>query len=282
MSSDRTALPLITEEISAGDSESFAELYALYADLFPLPDEREPPEAFLEILALNENADAQARFGPWRELIAAIRLGERGPIVGGHIFGVTTSRAHVDFGCFASVQGIYTFFDRSVRGRSNMREILRYFEARALETFDFEPNSPVRPLIFIEVNNPLRMSADEIATDTRSSGVNPYRRYTFWLRSGFRPLDFAYIQPRLRPEAQPVRYLDLFCSGTAAEIPSALVMNHLRAFISISVLKGNAADTDEDFRAMRTWLDRHPAVGFVAAERADQRTIRERTRSATN
>ena len=61
------------EEIPASDGRSFAKLYAIYADLFPLKDERAPPDAFYEIAALNERGDVQTRYGPWREIVSAIR-----------------------------------------------------------------------------------------------------------------------------------------------------------------------------------------------------------------
>src|SRR5262249_39996796 len=63
---------LFYEEVHPSKPEIFDPLYAIYADLFPLPDEREPPEAFLELAALNHRSDVQSLYGPWRESVVGI------------------------------------------------------------------------------------------------------------------------------------------------------------------------------------------------------------------
>jgi hypothetical protein len=269
------------EEIFPSDTEAFCELYEIYRALFPFPDECEPPEAFAEIAALNENPDAHARFGQWREVVAAIRLTEGGPIVGGHVFGVTTSPAHIAFGCRASVQGIYIFLVKSARGRLDfIRKAKHYAVSRALSTFGFEPKSDkIPPLIFLEVNNPLRMSGGQIARDAESSGINPFQRYDVYKRLNLRPLDLPYIQPALRADAKPVEYLDLFCTADIApEIPADLIAAHLRGFISLSVLKGRDASADPDFAHMEKLLRSVKTVPFIDDGRPDQQEIRDRAK----
>jgi hypothetical protein len=126
------------------------------------------------------------------------------------------------------------------------------------------PGSSMPPLILFEVNNPARMTPAQIEEDTARSGLDPHRRYVFWKRNGFGPLDFDYVQPRLRPDAEPVRYLDLFCTaGVADAIPAELIAAHLRAFVSISVLKGRDASSDPDFRAMAETLLPGTTIPFV-------------------
>lgn len=268
-------------ELASHDGKAFAKLYAIYADMFPLADEREPPDAFYEILALNERTDIQTRLGPWREIVATARLWDGGPIVGGHVFGVTTSAAHIEFGCLASVQAIYTFLEDAARGLATIEEMKTYMARTARHIFGFTANEATRPpLIFFEVNNPLRMTPDEVASDTARSGLDPHRRYMFWRRCGFAPLDFAYVQPRLRPDAEPVRYLDLFCSQIDTTIPPVLLLNHLRAFIAISVLKGHPAEEDADFAAMASTLRSSTAIGFVPIDRDDQQKILVGARAA--
>jgi hypothetical protein len=146
----------------------------------------------------------------------------------------------------------------------------------ALETFGFEADSAAMPpLIFSEVNNPLRMTSQEIAQDTLHSGVDPYRRYRFWRSKGFAPLDFTYVQPPLRAGAESVRYLDLFCAaGTSSGIPAEVVAAHLNAFISISVLKGRPASEDGDFRRMLEALKPGAIVSFVSDDDPNQEEIR--------
>lgn len=261
------------EEVHPSDSRSFATLYNIYAELFPLADEREPPEAFFEIAALNTNSAIQRAHGPWREIIASIRPWQGGPVIGGHVFGLTTSRAHADFGCAASVQAMYTFLEPAARGQGAIGDMRRYLEAEALRVFGF-PEPRMRPLIFFEVNNPLRMTAEEIEEDTRRAGLSPFKRYMFWRRNGFRPLAFDYVQPRLRPDAEPVRYLDLFCSAPLDRpVPGALLKNHLNAFVSISVLKGSPASADPEFRQMAAVLDSGEGIGFKPDHSDEQRAI---------
>lgn len=266
------------EEVLPEDSRSFSTLYNIYAELFPLADEREPPEAFFEIAALNSNSAMQRAFGPWREIVSAIRSWQGGPIIGGHVFGLTTSRAHVEFGCLASVQAIYTFLEAGSRGQGTIGDMRDYLEAEALRVFGFTAGT-MRPLILFEVNNPLRMTNAEIEEDLARSGISPFQRYVFWKRKGFRPLDFSYVQPRLRPDAEPVRYLDLFCSAPpGTRIPGAVLKNHLASFISISVLKGVAAAEDEEFRKMAAALDGGSQVGFKSEQSDEQRRILMRAR----
>ena len=266
------------EEICPGETESFASFYRIYADAFPLSDEREPPEAFVEIAALNSRADVQARFGPWREIVAGMRLPDSTAPVGGVIFGVTTSPFHVAFGCRSSIQNIYIFVEPAARGRGATAQANDYMEGRALAAFGFDAGAGrIPPLVFLEVNNPTRMSSAEIDDDTARSGIDPYRRYMFWKRRGFAPLDMHYVQPALRSDASPVRYLDLFCtSGVADAVPAELIIAHLSAFISISVLKGQAAATSPEFVRMSEELRTRQLVGFVRDTSSDQQTIAQK------
>src|SRR5215510_9545133 len=149
-------------------------------------------------------------------------------------------------------------------------------QARALRILGYDGVPRMPPLVFVEVNNPLRMSPEEIADDTAHAGIDPYRRYRHWLRSGLRPLDLAYVQPPLRLGESPVRYLDLFCNSNLPSVPSAVVLHHLRAFISISVLKGKSADGDPDFAAMRDQLAARDIVAFIPDDYAELQAICDR------
>ena len=270
------------EEISPAKGEEFASFYKIYADAFPLADEREPPEAFLEIAALNGRTDVQARYGPWREIVAGIRLRQGEPLAGGIIFGVTTSPFHVAFGCQASIQNIYIFLERAARGRGATASAKSHMENCALAAYGFDMCAgKIPPLIFLEVNNPMRMSSAEIEEDTARSGIDPFRRYIYWKRNGFAPLDLHYVQPPLRAEASAVRYLDLFCTAGAADaIPAELIAAHLDAFISISVLKGRAAADDPEFARMTQDLRPGQFVRFVPETSAEQQKIARKAAAA--
>jgi hypothetical protein len=256
--------PVVFEEITRSDSPSFQSFYEMYEAAFPIADEREPPEAFDAILRFNADLRLQMAHGPYREIVVAIRAWDGGPMIGGHVFGVTTSAEHRQCGMAASVQGIYTFLHPAARGTLSIHSVAEYSQRAASLLFavpGFEARQP-SPILF-EVNNPLRMSTDEIEVDTRLSGTNPFRRYMFWYRSGFWPLDFPYVQPRLRDDASAIHYLDLFCThGAATPLPAKVLFRHLSAFVSVSVLKGRDACSDTDFVAMKKWLESRDTVEF--------------------
>lgn len=266
------------ERINPFDQQSFGAIYAMYSDLFPLSDEREPPSAFRELAKLNGQEDVQRLYGPWREFVFGMRLDQKGALVGGNIFGVTTSPAHLKFGCLASVHDIYLFVHPSARGHGAMMDAKAHMEAHALTTFGLNRDAGSSPpLIFLEVNNPTFMTSSEIELDTAQSGIDPYRRYVAWKRSGFRPLDFRYVQPALRPDASAIRYLSLFCSAGAFDgIPAEVVRAHLMSFISVSVLKGSPADANRDFALMAKELVPGKMIRFVPDDAPDQKLISEK------
>lgn len=257
-------IPPVFEEITGTDSALFEAFYRMYEAAFPLDEEREPPEAFDAIARSNIDLGVQAEHGPYREMIVAIRAWEGGPLVGGHVFGIATSEAHRACGIAASVQGVYTFFHPDVRGMVPIRSVVEYSQRTASRVF-----SPAQfvarqaPPVLFEVNNPQRMSSEEIELDTRLSGTAPCRRYQFWRRSGFEALEFPYVQPRLREDAAPIDYLDLFCTyGEGRPFPAEVLHRHLTAFMAISVLKGRRPEEDADCAAMLKWLGMRETIAF--------------------
>jgi hypothetical protein len=272
----QTPSPFVYDNINPFNDDQFAILYAIYSDLFPLSDEREPPSAFRELAELNSRQDVQNLYGPWQEFVFGMRLDRQGALVGGNVFGVTTSQAHVNFGCQASVHDIYLFVHPNARGHGAMANAKAHMESHALAVFGLNPGI-FAPLIFLEVNNPTLMSSSEIDLDTVQSGIHPCRRYMSWKRSGFRPLDFRYVQPALRPDASAIRYLNLFCSGGAFDsIPAEVILAHLKAFISVSVLKGRPASENPDFEFMARQLTAGKMIRFVSDDAADQKLIAEK------
>jgi hypothetical protein len=265
---------IIIEELNPHDKAAFEAFYSLYETCFPMADEREPPEAFDEIFSSNQDIRTQERYGPYREFVAVVRLWTTGPVIGGHVFGVVTSPEHLAAGFPASIQVIYTFLHKDYRGLVPTRMVINYSKAVALKTFPTGAISLADPIIFFEVNNPSKMTEEEIRQDTQMSGISPYRRYNFWLRSGFRPLAFPYVQPRLRPTAQPVRCLDLFCSASVGEYaPAQLLHSHLRSFVFISVLKNQDLSFDQDFQLMEKFLLNCDHVALMPPKTATLRSL---------
>lgn len=267
------------EQITACNTPEFDQLYKIYSNAFPLEDEREPPEAFEQILQFNQDKELQRLYGNYHEVVAAIRL-NGSETIGGIVFGCSASEAHIDAGIPSSVQAIYAFVDAPFRkdrknrkahkvrkdGVVTMLDIVNYCQRTAIELYGKPNGITKKPIILFEVNNPLRMSEDQIAEDTLYSGINPSERYMFWQRSiSSMPLNFPYVQPKLRVDSLPIHYLDLFCTTKELPqgIPAKLLLNHLKAFCSISVLKGQDASQDPDFYAMEQWLNSQEIVSFV-------------------
>jgi hypothetical protein len=244
-------------ELTRDDDAALQEFYNIYATSFPLPDEQEPIEGFIDVLRMNADRDVQRNFGPYQEVLLAIRDPESRAIVGGLVFSVTFGQKHWDAGIAGSVQAIYLFLDRKFRERHRLdaRAIVPEIERRALEIC--RPHAPATCMeiaIFFEVNNPRKMLAHQIKADYDMSGLDPYKRYKNWIGLKCRPLDFNYVQPPLNSEKKAVDYLDLFYYGPRERIPAAMLAEHLRAFISVSVLKGKDPRKDPDFLEMDSTL----------------------------
>lgn len=60
--------------------------------------------------------------------------------------------------------------------------------------------------LIIQVNDPCRMSDDEIKNDS----MNPYEREKFWKRRGYKKIAFNFIQPSIRDGDPPMIYLSLY------------------------------------------------------------------------
>ncbi len=249
------------EVLESTRADVFADFCGVYKECFPLEDEREPPEAFGALFALNSNLDVQQKYGPYREVVLMIRAWPGGPVIGGHIFGITTSESHHRAGYSSSVQGIYTFLRQAFRGLVPMSAFFAQMREWAGRIFPPLESTAHPPPIFFEVNNPSRMTAEQIALDTESSGVSPQRRYQLWRRTGGFALDFPYVQPRLNAGAAPVRYLDLFCYAGTHAVPSALLRAHLRAFFLVSVLKGDETQDEDVIADLEQYCESRKEIG---------------------
>src|SRR3954447_16246689 len=91
------------EELTLTQTASVEEMYRLYCQNFPLPEEQESFVNFRRCLELNDDAKVQSRYGPYHEFYLAIRkknedFSEYDEIVGGLIFGVCTSLQHLEHG----------------------------------------------------------------------------------------------------------------------------------------------------------------------------------------
>ncbi len=215
------------------DSPLLGLFFTGYDRAFILPDEREEMAGFKACLALNTSH--RHAFGRTHsELVCVFRNGD-GVLLGGANFLATAidrERA------LASIALNYVYVEQAARGKGLLRRILATICKLALTALELGQDAP-GPAIFIEQNDPLRLSEEDYRNDTAHSGTDQVDRLTIWSRLGTRVVDFGYIQPALSAEQEPDDGLILGAVGFAGEaIDPALLHDHLESFFGISVLKG--------------------------------------------
>lgn len=205
-----------------------------YDRAFVLPDEREDLAGFEKCLALNRTHH-HALGRTHCELVAVLE-DETGTLLGGINFLATAiDRPGAPP---AAVALNYVYVEEAARGRGLLRQTLSAVRTLALTALDLDPEGPP-PAIFIEQNDPLRLTPEEYAEDTAHSGLDQVDRLAIWARVGARVVDFPYIQPALSADQQPddgLIYAAVDYPGEAVD--AGLFHDHLESFFAISVLKG--------------------------------------------
>lgn len=232
---------LVIEGTEDPASPVLTDFFAGYDRAFVLPDEREELDGFRECLIANRGAPV--RFGRrHRELVLTLRDGAGGPVLGGANFLATAMNAKAGEPD-VSVALNYIFVDQHVRGRGLARKLVAAV-ARLAQRAAGGPED-VMPAMFIEQNDPFRLTAAEYAADTAHSGTDQVDRLAIWARLGARAVDFPYIQPALS-EAQAsddgLLYAALAFPGDS--VSAAFLHDHLESFFGVSVLKGGYPHTD--------------------------------------
>ena len=205
-----------------------------YDRAFILPDEREEFDGFVRCLALN--ATHRDAYGRRHCEVAMIFEEADGTLLGGANFLAATTAA----GDAATVALNYVYVESAARGRGLLRRILADVRRTALTVLELEPDGPA-PVLFIEQNDPLRLTEEAYAADSSHSGLDQVDRLSIWARIGARLVDFPYVQPALSADQQPddsLIYAAIGYSGHA--LPARLLHDHLQSFFGISVLKGAA------------------------------------------
>ncbi len=264
--------------VATPDSPLVAQFYAGFDRAFVLPNEKETLEGIKQCLALNaggEGARLAASWGRAREYVAVAE--HRGSMVGGANFivfatepkdnGTTRRRILVHLN--------YIFVLPECRGNGYLREII---EAACSTAAVFAASNGgrlgrwlgfhawPRPLVFIEQNDPYRLSADEYAADTAQAGIDQFSRIAVWAGLGARALDFDYVQPPLSADQEPDTNLVLAVLGSdRPSLPAALLKAHLERFFAISVLKGSDPRSTPSANAQLEALDRAARAGEEVA-----------------
>ncbi|MFT4053606.1 MAG: hypothetical protein QM681_03800 [Novosphingobium sp.] len=213
------------------DSDILQRFFAGYDRAFVLPDEREELDGFEACLALN--ATHRHVFGRTHSELVAVFEDDCGALLGGANFLSTAVG-----GGLSTIALNYVYVEAAARGRGLLRKVLGAVRRLALASLQLDPDSPA-PVIFIEQNDPLRMTAEQYAADTAHSGLDQVDRLAIWHRVGARIVDFPYIQPALSDD----QHADDGLVYAAVDFPGAcidarLLHDHLQSFFAISVRKG--------------------------------------------
>lgn len=234
----------------------------LYDRSFVLPDEKETMEGFLACLAFNQDplhTPLRNRYGPFRECFVVIEEGGQ-PVAAANFFAFTTPETardqrtslHLSYACVAPEH----------RRRGHLQSLIDACRQAAVEAVgpcsDGQP-----PLVFLEMNNPDALTAEEEAQDQLVSGLTSLQRLAIWRKRGVRVLDLPYVQPPLSVNQQAEDGLLLGVIGaTGQPLPSALVSGYLERFLGISVLKTGHARGNPHAAALLDWVQARPVIGY--------------------
>ncbi len=221
-----------------GESAVFTAFHQGYDQAFTLPDEKESREGFVECLALNRGTEfhrISARLGPFRELVLLAELD--GETVGGaNVFATPLPGYSV-----VTLNLNYVYVLPGVRGRGLLRRIVD--ACRELAEWLFPGIGPV--LVFLEMNDPLLMTAEQYERDSAVSGINQFDRIAIWAKLGVRIVDFPYVQPPLSDTRQADRNLLYgLLADASVLLTGAVLAAHLERFFAISVLKAGLVEAN--------------------------------------
>lgn len=242
-----------------------------YDRAFVLPNEREELAGFERCLALN------GRHGPGaREIVAIIEDGNGDALAGMNFLAVAAPNACAPVP--ATIALNYVFVEAPARGRGMLRSALAEVSRLTKISLNLDPGG-TPPAIFIEQNDPLRLSAAAYAADTRHTGLDQVDRLAIWAQLGARIVDFDYVQPALSEAQRPDDSLVYAALGFPCDaIPADLFAHHLDRFFHLSVLKGENGPGEavavrqlSALRSRRAPVALLPMAGAVARLRAGDR-----------
>ncbi|MCW1432091.1 hypothetical protein [Novosphingobium sp. JCM 18896] len=224
------------------DSQLLDHFFAGYDRAFVLPDERETVEGFRACLAINPAS--RHRFGRvHRELVMTVDDAE-GVLLGGANFLATCIGENVAGHPPVAVALNYVFVEPASRGRGLARR-LRDEVGRLANIAVCAPAQAPPPALFIEQNDPLRLTDTEYAADTAHAGIDQVDRLAIWARLGAQLIDFAYVQPALSADQDSddgLAYAVMNVRGDGLD--PAYLRAHLESFFGISVMKGGEPEAD--------------------------------------
>lgn len=211
------------------DGAVFARFFAGYDKAFVLPNEKEDEEGFRRCFALNfgdDYARLSALYGPYSEVCLIAE--KDGVEIGGANFIAMPIDAET-----VSANLNYIYVNQAARGQGHLARLV----AGVNETLAALFPGRARTLVFVEQNDPFRMSAEDYRRDTEFTGLDQFDRLRIWAKLGARVVDFPYAQPPLSAEQGADDTLVYSMLG-AETLRACALEAHLTRFFGVSVLKG--------------------------------------------
>lgn len=218
------------------DDPRLPRFFDAYDAAFILEDEKEELGGFKACLALNEGAEYErlaGLYGPYREIVILLTEGRDG-----HVLGAANFIAFAGDGAALTVSLSYIFVAGSERRRGHFSRLMPLVTAEAKTSFKWSGDVP-EPLVFIEMNDPVKMAPEDYALDSTHAGLDQVDRLKIWQRRGARIIGIAYRQPAL--SAQQTADADLLLGVLGApgdSLSACLLYAHMRRFFGVTVLKG--------------------------------------------
>ena len=242
------------------DSPLLEHFFAGYDRAFVLPDEREELDGFRACLAINPRT--RRRFGRFhRELVMVVDDPATGQLLGGANFLATRFDDAPTGHPPVTVALNYLFVEAAARGRGLARMLKAEVGRLANAAVAAPPGAPA-PAIFIEQNDPMRLTAEEYAADSAHAGIDQIDRLNVWARMGAKLVDFGYVQPPLSATQacdDGLAYAVMGLDG--GMVDAAYLRAHLESFFGISVLKGGDPHAEPSARAQLAALAAMSAAG---------------------
>ena len=221
---------------TSSDDMRLLNFFEAYDAAFILEDEKETLDGFKACLDLNDGA-AYARlsglYGPYREIVILLTEG-----AAGRVLGAANFIAFAGGGDDLTVALSYIFVDSAERKRGHFSRLMALLRQEAQAAFAWPGVAP-EPLIFIEMNDPVNMSSEDYALDSRHAGLDQVDRLKIWERRGARIVAMPYRQPPLSAQQTADSDLLLGVLGAGGDrLEACLMARHMRRFFGVTVLKG--------------------------------------------
>lgn len=223
--------------LNQSDDPQLLQIYDLYEKMFPIDEERETLAGLRACLDCNKRKDLHDRFGGFEESWFYSK-GQTGTVIGAiNIFlcdlnGMNAQGAmHIN----------YIFVNELQRKAGLATQLYQAAKDHAQS----------------------RWKSESFYSFCEQDLINQ-QSLSFFNHQGFSTLDFPFVQLALNDKAAPCRILHLRAKipNNRTDVPSAVLLQYLQFFFSISVRKGQDIENDAEWQKMKNYLRQHVQISF--------------------